>query len=132
MASLARAQSPAGTPRKLDRKGNLGPPHGGYHDIDACPSLTFLIENREKKSIARFFHLSIDKRPGEELYDITADPANLRNLAADEKHADVTNRLRDELTAYLKKTGDPRVLNGGDIYESYKRYSRIRKFPAPR
>ena len=123
---------PAGTPRKLDGKGKLGPPHGGYHDIDACPSLTFLIENREKKSIARFFHLSIDKRPGEELYDITADPANLRNLAADEKHADVTNRLRDELTAYLKKTGDPRVLNGGDIYESYKRYSRIRKFPAPR
>ena len=35
---------PAGTPRKLDtkKKGEpkLGPMHGGYHDIDGCPSLS--------------------------------------------------------------------------------------------
>ena len=95
---------PAGTPRKLDGNGKLGPAHGGYHDIDACPALTFLIENRDKKSIAPFFHLSIDKRPGEELFDITTDPANLRNLAADEKHADTLRDCIERVTIASRAT----------------------------
>jgi len=123
---------PAGAPQKYGSNGKLGPMHGGYHDIDACPSLTFLIENRDKKPISRFFHLAVDKRPGEELFDITSDPGNLRNLAADPQHAATLKRLRGEMETYLRKTGDPRVINGGDIYESYKRYSRIRKFPPPK
>ena len=123
---------PAGTPRKLNGKGELGPPHGGYHDIDACPSLTFLIQNRKKKGIAKYFHLAVDKRPAEELFDITQDPGNLVNLAKDPKHAATLKRLRGEFETYLRKTGDPRILDGGDIYETYKRYSRIRKFPPPK
>lgn len=122
---------PAGAPRKFAGNGKLGPPHGGYHDIDACPSLTYLVENREAKGIAKYFHLAVDKRPLEELYDIANDPANLNNLAADPKHAALTKRLREEFLAYLKSTGDPRVVDGGEIYEKYKRYSRIRKFPKP-
>ena len=123
---------PAGAPQKLGAGGKLGPMHGGYHDIDACPSLTVLIENRNRPKIKPFFHLAVDKRPAEELYDVEADPGNLRNLARDSRHADTLAKLRKELLAYLKKTGDPRAVNGGDIYETYKRYSRIRKFPAPK
>lgn len=29
------------------------------------------------------------------------------------------------------RTGDPRILGVGDIFETYKRYSPIREFPAP-
>ena len=105
--------------------------HGGYHDIDACPSLTFLIENRAQPGIARYFHWSVDKRPGEELYDITSDPACLKNLALDPAHYKTTQTYRDQMDAYLKKTGDPRALGQGDLWETYRRYSRMRSFPRP-
>jgi len=122
---------PAGDPQKFDAPGKLGPMHGGYHDIDACPSLTFLIKNQRLPSIARYFHWSVDKRPGEELYDITNDPACLSNLALDPAHYKTTQTYRDQMDAYLKKTGDPRALAQGDIWESYRRYSRMRSFPRP-
>jgi len=122
---------PAGAPRKYGADGELGPMHGGYHDIDACPSLTFLIENRDKPAISRYFHLAVDKRPAEELFDVKTDPGNLKNLATDPRHAGLLKRLRKEMDSELRKTDDPRVIDGGDVYETYKRYSRIRKFPPP-
>lgn len=105
----------------------------GYYDIDACPSKSFLIENRNSKQLAQFFHWSVDKRPAEELFDIRKDPGCLVNLALQKKHADITGQLGRELEAYLRKTGDPRVVDadGGEIWETYKRYSRIRSFPKP-
>jgi len=30
------------------------------------------------------------------------------------------------------RTEDPRVTGNGDVYETYKRYSQIRKFPEPK
>ncbi len=68
------------------------------------------------------------KRPAEELYAIKEDPAALMNLADRPERAADLKRLRAELEQYLKKTGDPRVLGHGDIFESYPRYSPIRKF----
>ena len=122
---------PAGDPQKFDSPGKLGPMHGGYHDIDACPTLTFLIENRNDPKYKPFFHLSVNKRPGEELYDIKNDPACLNNLALDPTFLNVTQTYRDEMDAFLKKTGDPRASGNGDLWESYKRYSRMRSFPRP-
>ena len=40
-------------------------------------------------------------------------------------------KLAKQLEDYLRQTGDPRVLDGGDIWETYKRYSAIRQFPPP-
>lgn len=123
---------PAGAPQKYDSPGKLGRMHGGYHDIDACPSLTFLVEKREDPAIAPYFHAAVDKRPAEELFDIKADPGCMHNLAADPKFADVRARLAKQLEEYLTATGDPRVgPDGGEIFETYKRYSAIRTFPAP-
>jgi len=122
---------PAGDPQKYDSPDKLGPMHGGYHDIDACPSLTFLIKNRKHSKIARHFHLSVNKRPGEELYDIASDPACLNNLALDPTHYKLTQLHREQMKVFLKKTGDPRALGQGDLWESYRRYSRMRSFPRP-
>ncbi len=122
---------PAGAPQKFEKDGSLGPPHGGYHDIDACPTLTYLIQNREAPDVARYFHLAVDKRPAEELFDIQRDPGCLHNLADSREHMAVKKELSSKLTAYLTQTGDPRVLGTGDVFETYKRYSPIRKFPAP-
>ena len=35
------------------------------------------------------------------------------------------------MVQYLTETEDPRILDGGDVFESYPRYSRIRSFPEP-
>lgn len=122
---------PAGAPQKYETEDKLGPEHGGYHDIDACPSLTYLIENRNNPEIAPFFHAAVDKRPEYELFNIKVDPACMKNLTGKPEFQSIQQDLTVKLNNYLKETGDPRVLDGGEIYESYKRYSSIRKFPAP-
>ena len=53
---------------------------------------------------ARIEHLL--HRPAEELYDLEADPWELRNLAADPAAAAVRTRLRAELVAWLDRAGD--------------------------
>lgn len=102
--------------------------HGGYHDIDAGTSKTYLIEQHDEPKIEAFFDWAIARRPAEELYDIQADPGCLRNLATDPAYADVKNDLWGKLAALLRGTGDPRI-TGSDIFESYRRYSPLRYFP---
>lgn len=121
---------PAGAPQKLEKDGELGPMHGGYHDIDACPTLTYLIEHRDDPKVSRYFHWAVDHRPAVELYDIQADPACLRNLALETEFDELKAELGGRLEAYLLETGDPRM-SDGDIFETYKRYSPLRSFPTP-
>lgn len=135
---------PAGTPRKFGSgrypevdevlRKELGPEHGGYHDIDACPTLSFLIEQEKHSKLGRYLQLSVARRPAEELYDVVADPSCLNNLADQESHAAVREELTQRLVTYLRQTGDPRVVgvDGGDIFETYPRYSKLRWFLTPR
>ena len=122
---------PAGAPQKLAADGTPGPMHGAYHDIDACPSLSLLVDRRDDPVISRFFHLAVDKRPEYELYDIHADPGCLDNLYKSGEHARLADRLTAQLDVHLRGNGDARAIDGGDVFESYKRYSAIRKFPKP-
>lgn len=122
---------PAGDPQKFDAPDKLGPMHGGYHDIDACPSLTFLIDHRTDEAFSRFFYWSVEKRPEWELFDVRKDPECLHNLMDCRRMQKTSRRLQDAMTSYLEETKDPRVLDGGEIFESYPRYSRIRTFPEP-
>jgi N-sulfoglucosamine sulfohydrolase len=46
-------------------------------------------------------------RPKEELYDLTADPNELKNLASDPAHAKTLADLRVKLAAWREKTNDP-------------------------
>ncbi|MBB5352789.1 putative sulfatase [Haloferula luteola] len=109
----------------------LSEAHAGYHDIDASPSLDELIAHRDDPGVASFFHLAVDHRPSEELYDIVTDPGCLHNLAGVPAHDALRTQLAHQLETYLKETSDPRVLGMGDIFETYPRYSPIRWFPEP-
>ena len=129
--NLCPERWPAGAPQELELDGSLGPLHGGYYDIDVGPSLSFLIKHRDSKLAGPFFHLAVDKRPSWELFNIVDDPGCVKNLANDPDHADTKERLSKELLSFLKETSDPRVSGGGDVFENYKRYSKIRKFPPP-
>jgi arylsulfatase A-like enzyme len=45
-------------------------------------------------------------RPAEELYDLTADPHETTNLAADPKHQDMLAQMRKRLADWEERTGD--------------------------
>jgi len=90
-----------------------------YRDIDPGPSKTFMMEHRGEASVANLFELGFGKRPGEELYDLRSDKAELKNVANDPAHADVKAKLAAELEAQLKSWRDPRVTGGGDQFDKY-------------
>ncbi len=58
--------------------------------------------NTKAAAIVQRYH----SRPAEELYDVTADPWELKNLATDPKHAERLNTLRADLDAWMKSQGD--------------------------
>ena len=52
------------------------------------------------------------EHPAEELYDLAADPFELRNLAADPRHASRLTELRSELEGWMKQQGDTQTVFG--------------------
>ena len=77
--------------------------------------------------------LEKQKRSAEELFDIRSDAGCLKNLANEAGFAKVKSELSAKLNEYLSKTGDARVVakDGGDVWETYPRYSGLRWFPTP-
>ncbi len=53
----------------------------------------------------------LEPRPMQELYDLTADPDEINNLAEEPAHADVREQLHRQLLDFLTETGDP-LLDG--------------------
>ena len=125
---------PAGAPEKFGKNGEL---LTAFHDVDQAGSHSkianaILVDERNDPTITPFFDLGYGKRPQEELFDITADPGCTNNLAYDPAYAPVRSRLNTMLFDRLKATDDPRVTGPNpDIFESYRRYSPIRRFPEP-
>ena len=136
---------PAGAPQRYNPNDstNLWPMYGldingkyleagAFTDIDDCPSKTFIIENYSKPDISRFFELSNGKRPEFELYNVKDDPYCLNNLAGNKDLTSIETYLKEKLIAELKSTNDPRIVGPDkEIFDSYKRYSVMRKFPKP-
>ena len=122
---------PAGAPQKFNDDGSLEPMHMAYHDIDNA-STNFVITRRDDPAFEKYFHLAVDKRPAEELFDIKEDPACLNNLASVAEHQETLRNMRRQMGAYLMATDDPRVTGNGDIFETYERLrGPMRKFPEP-
>jgi uncharacterized sulfatase len=122
---------PAGDPVVMTNEGKLGKPHSGYRDIDGGPILDFLIAKADDPVMGRYLQLAVAKRPAEELFDIVKDPGCLNNLAGQTTYTAVRTKLATQLEDYLRQTGDARVLDGGEIWETYIRYSPLRQFPKP-
>ena len=142
--NFAPERWPAGAPNKYAKakfdhhgalvSGQLGPDHGGYHDIDDGPTLQWMIANRDKSPVADLLAAAVDLRPGEELYDITVDPDCLTNLANDPAAKAVKDDLAARLTEYLTRSGDLRQTDpeAAHIWETYPRVSSLRWFPVPK
>ena len=93
-------------------------PGAWYADTDNGPTKTYIIANRDKDDAHRkLYELSFAKRPAEELYDLSRDPDQLHNVAADPAYAEVKRDLAARLLVVLQETGDPRVVGGLDFDE---------------
>lgn len=98
---------PAGDPKGPGQQGDFG-------DIDAGPTKAQVLAGRNDPAGAKLFELACGKRPAEELYDVTADPHNLTNLAADPAHAEARKAMAARLDAWMKQTGDFRAEDPAD------------------
>jgi uncharacterized sulfatase len=135
---------PAGAPQATDRETNkiypmygideqgIHHPEWAFTDVDAAPSKSFLIENHTDPAIRPYFEIAYGKRPEFELYRIADDPSCLHNLAGNMEYAAIENELKAALTKELIRSGDPRIVGTDkEVFESYIRYSPIRRFPEP-
>jgi len=136
---------PAGAPQKFDPKDttSLLPLYGldtdgtyipgaAFMDVDDCPTKTYLIENYNDEEISPFFDLAYGKRPEVELYNVKNDPFCLNNLSLKLEFMDIEKKLKKELKKELEKSGDPRLVGPDtEVFDSYQRYSPMRKFMKP-
>lgn len=91
----------------------------GSADVDPSPTRDLMVRNRKRHDITRYFHLAFDRRPEQELYDLREDPHQLNNVADSPRYQSARKKISAELTAYLRKTGDPRITGNGDIFDQY-------------
>jgi len=87
-------------------------------DEDAGPTKAWIVHRRDDPQWKRYFDHAYGKRPREELFDMTKDPHQMRNVAADPAYATVVRELRAKLLHELKRTGDPRLVDDGRFFET--------------
>lgn len=97
-------------------------------DMDRGPTRTYYAQRAGEPEFTSFMDFAIAKRPAEELYDLTADPDQMRNLAADPHHTATRERMAADLLHTLRETGDPRVVDAGDAFDR----APYHRPPAPR
>jgi uncharacterized sulfatase len=90
-----------------------------FGEIDSSPTKSFLMENPE---VAHYANLAFDFRPAEELYDISNDPGNIKNLADSPEYAETLKKMRKQLFKHLEDTRDPRVVGGPVLWDHYPYY----------
>jgi len=81
----------------------------GYADMDASPTKAWLIEHRDDPQWKPYFERAFGKRPAEELYDLTKDPDQIENVAANPEYAAKKKELSEELIGKLEAASDPRL-----------------------
>ncbi|VGO22408.1 sulfatase family protein [Pontiella sulfatireligans] len=101
-----------------------GNPDAGFRDTDWGPVKSYLVYKQEGTTA---FELCFGKRPGEELYNVKADPECLKNLAANPEYAAMKGKMKSALFAELAIQGDPRMHGNGAIFD-YARPSRATQY----
>ncbi|WPP51805.1 sulfatase family protein [Catalinimonas niigatensis] len=97
-----------------------GNPETGYLNTDGSPTKTLILNGRKKQETAHFWKASFGKRPQEELYQISKDPACTDNLALHPEYQTMKDNLKSQLFDQLKKQGDPRMFGNGHTFDEYE------------
>lgn len=96
-----------------------GNPETGYLNCDGGATKTEILRKRRAGEDAGFWRLSFGRRPAEELYDLSADPDCMKNLAGDPKHRRTMREMADRMVRELKSQGDPRMFGRGYVFDRY-------------
>ncbi len=110
--NLRPGRWPAGDPKAYFAVGDFG-------DVDGSRAKEFILANRDKPEMRRFFEINFAKRPEEELYDLRADPHQIDNLAGKAELAAVQKELRARVEQWMKDTADPRCDPACDAWDKY-------------
>lgn len=87
---------------------------GPYRDLDSSLTKTWLLSHRDDSQARETIKLTLEKRAGEELYDLRNDPDQLHNLAAEPARVETKKELSNRLMAVLAQTKDPRLTGAFD------------------
>lgn len=96
-----------------------GNPETGYMNCDGSPTKSFILNDRRMNGKSWYWDMNFGKRVAEELYQISADPECLKNLADSAEFSAIKEKLVQQMTDELTKEGDPRIMGNGDIFDTY-------------
>jgi arylsulfatase A-like enzyme len=108
---------PMGDPREGEKKDIGTNTFATFADMDASPTKTWLVANRDTESGKKYYELAFGRRPGEELYDLRKDPEQVVNVAQDKSYAADKAKLAKQLMEVLEGAKDPRVSGDGMTFE---------------
>tara|TARA_R110000850_G_scaffold108742_5_gene221251 strand:+ start:978 stop:2522 length:1545 start_codon:yes stop_codon:yes gene_type:complete len=87
---------------------------GGYRDMDASLTKSFILDHAEDEAGEAFFKLHFEEQPGEVLYRVGDDPDSMENLSDNPEYASVMEEMRATLLKTMEKTGDLRLTDEYD------------------
>lgn len=88
-------------------------------DEDAGPTKAWLVTHRDDPQWATHYEWVYGRRSYRELYDLSRDPHQVRNVADDPTYQQVLAELEQQLLRELHRTGDPRMVDDGRFYETW-------------
>ncbi|OVE80632.1 heparan N-sulfatase [bacterium M21] len=127
---LIRNLTPGRMPAGTDDWQNAAIKGAWYADCDNGPTKTYMIENRNKDAEhKRLFELAFSQRVEFELYSIKKDPDQQHNLIANPEYAEEFKALAKQLDDELRETGDPRIIGGGEKFDTFKYTGSVPRHP---
>ncbi len=94
-----------------------------FGDVDGSPTKNFLLGLQDSENMRWYYDLSFGKRPELELYHLSEDPFQLKNLSGLSAYREITDSLKEELTGYLRERDDLRQSGKEDVYYNAPYYS---------
>lgn len=98
-----------------------------YGDVDTTQVKDFLLSQQNNPAFAKYIALIFGKRPAEELYDLSKDPAQIHNIADQPEYADSLQQLRARVDQWMKETDDPRLDPAYDEWDRFPYYGKPSK-----
>lgn len=99
-----------------------------FGDIDLhmlhkpTPTKEYMMEFKDRKAVWHLYEMAFLKRPEEELFDLRADPYQMKNVADDPAYQTQKEALKAQMQAYLVETEDPRALGQPALWDDYHYY----------
>ena len=88
-----------------------------FFDMDRSPTKNWIILNRNNRDTKKYYNWAFAKREEEQLFDLSKDPEQITNVAYKPVYAAIKAQLANQLLIELQKTGDPRVIGDGKVFD---------------